>query len=214
MMKSSCRGHARTILAVAAMVVLAPTVSTVAEISKQERTQLVSLLTSSRDEVLAEAAKLSDAQWSFKSGPDRWSVGEVVEHLALAEPFLFDSQQKMMTGTAATPEQLKTAQSRDELILKVIPDRTKKVAAPEPLQPTKKIGTRADVLAAFRDRRAKTLEYASKTTDDLRGRVSDSPLGPLDGYQWLLFIGAHTQRHLAQIREVKADAQFPKAAAP
>ena len=26
----------------------------------------------------------------------------------------------------------------------------------------------------------------------------------MDGYQWLLFLAAHTERHIAQIREVQA----------
>jgi hypothetical protein len=197
-------------LALSALVALAATAPSAAEISAQERDRVVKYLTSTRDQVIAEASGLSDAQWSFKQAPDRWSVGEVVEHLTLAETFIFDLQQKTMAGDAATPEQLKGAQGRDEAVLKLIPDRTKRVSAPEPLQPVKRLGTRAEVLAMYRERRGKTIDYAGKTTDDLRSRVAQSPLGSLDGYQWLLFIGAHTERHLAQIREVKADALFPK----
>ena len=192
------------------MLVVASTSPTTAEISSEDRAKLVKYLTSTRDQVLAEAGKLSDAQWSFKPGPDRWSVGEVVEHLALAEPFIFEMQQKLVAGPAATPEQLKAAQGRDDSIMKMIADRTKKANAPEPIQPTTRLGKKAEVLAAFRDRRAKTLVYAGKTTDDLRARVGDSPIGPTDAYQWLLFLGAHTERHLAQIKEVKSHAEFPK----
>jgi DinB superfamily len=204
------RLHSATLTATAIVLVFAASAPTAADLSAQEREKLVKYLTTTRDQVLAEAAKLSDAQWNFKPGPDRWSVGEVVEHLALAEPFIFDMQQKAMSGPAATAEQLAAAKGKDDVVLKVIPDRTKKAQAPEPLQPGARLGGRAEVLAAFRERRGKTLEYAGKTNDDLRGRVGDSPLGPLDGYQWLLFIGAHNERHLGQIREVKADAQFPK----
>ena len=200
----------RTLTAVATVLLLASAAPVAQEISSQERGKLVQYLTSTRDQVLAEAGKLSDTQWSFKPAPDRWSVGEVVEHLALAESFIFDQQQKTMAGTAATAEQRAAAPGTDDMLLKRIPDRTQKANAPEPLQPGKRLGTRAEVLAAFKDRRAKTIDYASKTADDLRGRVGESPLGPLDGYQWLLFIGAHTERHLGQIREAKADAQFPK----
>ena len=53
-------------------------------------------LTTTRDQMIAETEKLSDAQWNFKAGPDRWSVGEVVEHLALAESFLAEARQKAM----------------------------------------------------------------------------------------------------------------------
>ena len=199
-------------LTAAALVLLfAPAAPLAQEISSQERAKLVQYLTTTHDQVLAEAANLSDAQWSFKPAPDRWSVGEVVEHLALAEPFIFELQQKTMAGPAASAEQRAAAQGKDEVLLKKIPDRTQKANAPEPLQPGARIGSRAEVLAAFKERRAKTLDYAKKTSDDLRGRVGDSPLGPVDGYQWLLFIGAHTERHLGQIREVKTHAQFPKA---
>jgi hypothetical protein len=95
----------------------------------------------------------------------------------------------------------------------VIPDRTKKAQAPEPLQPTTtaKLGGQAETIAAFKDRRTKTIDYATSTKDNLRGQVGDSPIGPLDAYQWLVFMAAHSERHLAQIKEVKADPKFPKA---
>jgi hypothetical protein len=95
------------------------------EITSAERARLVQLLTSSRDQVLAESEKLTDAQWSFKAGPDRWSVGEVVEHLALAEPLLFGMEQKVMTGPPATPEQKAAASGKDDMILKMVADRAK-----------------------------------------------------------------------------------------
>ena len=133
-----------------------------------------------------------------------------MEHLALAESFIFDSQQKTVAAPAAPADKIAGAKGKDELVLKVIPDRTQKAQAPEPIQPGKRIGNQQAVLAAFRDRRGKTIGYAKQTKDDLRVHVADSPLGPLDAYQWLLFIGAHTERHLAQLKEVKAHAQFPK----
>ena len=44
----------------------------------------------------------------------------------------------------------------------------------------------------------------------LRGRVRPHPLfGPWDGFQWLLATGSHTARHNDQIREIKADVNFP-----
>lgn len=201
----------KRMLAVAMMIiVLTPAVPWGEQISKQDRDKLVEYLARTRDQVLAETEKLSDAQWNFKSGPDRWSVGEVVEHLALAESFLGDTRQKIMSGPPPTAEQLSGAKGKDELILKAIPDRTQKVQAPEPIQPKQRFGPRSKVMAAFRERRAQTLDYAQKTTDDLRSRVGDSPLGPLDAYQWLLFTAAHNERHLGQIREVMADPKFPK----
>jgi hypothetical protein len=200
----------RIFLAAIAVLILAPAIPSGAEISKQDRDAVVKYLSTTRDQVIAETEKLSDAQWNFKAGPDRWSVGEVVEHLALAESFLGDTRQKIMAGPAPTADQLAKAKGQDAVILKAIPDRTQKVQAPEPIQPKQRLGPRAKVAAAYRERRAQTIDYAQKTTDDLRSRVGDSPLGPLDGYQWLLFVAAHNERHLGQIREVKAHPNFPK----
>ena len=202
--------YSRQFAAAAAFVALASAAPRADEISAQDRTKVVQYLTATRDQVIAESAQLSEAQWNFKAAPDRWSVGEVVEHLALTEEFLRGLQQKTVSGPVATAEQRAATKGKDETILKAIPDRTQKAQAPEPLRPTMKLGSQADVVKAFRERRGKTLDYAGKTTDDLRAHVAESPIGPVDAYQWLLFIGAHTERHLAQIREVKATAQFPK----
>ena len=58
--------------------------------------------------------------------------------------------------------------------------------------------------------RGKTIAYL-EATPDLRAHVVDSPIGqPLDAYEWLLFIAAHSERHTKQILEVKADPNFPK----
>jgi DinB superfamily len=194
----------------AALLLLAPAAPFAQEMSKPERDQVVKYLTSMRDQVVSESEKLTDAQWNFKSAPDRWSVGEVVEHLALAESFLFDLQQKTVGGPEAPADKRAETKGKDEVIIKVLPDRTKRAQAPEPLQPGARLGSRAEVLAAFKERRAKTIAYASTTKDNLRSRVSDSPLGPVDAYQWLLFAAAHSERHLAQLREVKADPNFPR----
>ena len=204
------RSHVKRVLIFAIALGLVPAAGRAQEITAADRDKLVQHLTTTRDQVIAESAKLSDAQWNFKAAPDRWSVGEVVEHLALAETFLYGAHQKAMAGPAATAEQRAATKGKEEIILKAIPDRTKKVQAPEPLQPKTSLGGRQQAIAAFRDRRTATLTYATKTTDDLRSRVMDSPIGPVDAYQWLLFVSAHSERHLAQLREVKAHAQFPK----
>jgi len=65
---------------------------------------------------------------------------------------------------------------------------------------------------AFNARRDALIALANKTPEsELRSHVSGpSPMGDLDGYQWMLFMAAHTRRHIAQIEEVKADPCFPK----
>jgi hypothetical protein len=57
------------------------------------------------------------------------------------------------------------------------------------------------MLRAFQAARATLLTFAATTRDDLRASAGPHPyLGPLDRYQWALFLGAHVDRHVAQIR--------------
>ncbi len=63
-------------------------------------------------------------------------------------------------------------------------------------------------LEAFRKLRAEMLEYVRTTEDDLRSHLV--PKEDVDAYQWILEISAHTQRHILQIREIKANPNFSK----
>ena len=108
----------------------------------QERDKIVKYLTTTRDQVIAESEGLSDAQWAFKPATDRWSVGEVVEHLALAErSSSICSRRRWRVRRRARRAQRRTEPGR--MVSKWLPDRTKKAIAPEPIQPKTRLGTRA-----------------------------------------------------------------------
>ena len=51
------------------------------------------------------------------------------------------------------------------------------------------------------------LALAKTSQEDLRGRPFMG--GGQDVYQWFLMISTHSQRHILQIREVKAHANYP-----
>ena len=178
-------------------------------LSKEELTRAVEYLEKTRAGVLASTKGLSDAQWNFKPAPTRWSVAEVTEHIAAAEDLLMSliHDQVMVAPARTEPADVKAL---DDLVLQAIPDRTHKLQAPEPLIPTNRFHTPADSLKHFQESRAKTIEFL-KTTAGLRDHALDSPMGKkLDGYQWVLFIAGHSERHTKQINEVKADPNFPK----
>jgi uncharacterized damage-inducible protein DinB len=178
-------------------------------LSKEELTRAVEYLDKTRDGVIAATKDLSDAQWSFKPAPERWSVAEVTEHIAAAEDMLMGLiQGQVMTAPART--EATDVKAIDELVLQAIPDRSHKLKAPEPLIPTNRFNTPTDSLKHFKESRAKTVSFLNETKG-LRDHAIDSPLGKkLDGYEWVLFIAAHSDRHTKQINEVKADPNFPK----
>ncbi|MGA9306251.1 MAG: DinB family protein [Candidatus Sulfotelmatobacter sp.] len=182
-----------------------------ATLTPQEREFALKSLQATRDKFLQSIAGLSEKQWTFKPGPDRWSVGEVSEHIAVSESALLALVQKQLMGSPAAPEKREQVKGKDEMILQKIPDRSHKAQAPEFLRPTGRWATEADLTKAFEESRKVTMDYVRTTNDDLRDHFFDHPVfGTLDGYQWLLLLSAHSERHTAQIEEVKADPNFPK----
>ncbi len=178
-------------------------------LTSAERTRALKYLEKTRAGFFAATKGLTPAQWNFKPATNRWSVAEVTEHIAAAEDFLRGMiQDKVLKAPPrAEAEDLKAL---DEMVLQKIPDRSVKAQAPEPLQPNNRFGSPKESLKHFKASRAETVALL-KATPDLRDHALESPLGKkLDGYQWLLFLAAHSERHTKQINEVKADANFPK----
>src|SRR3981081_4120741 len=66
----------------------------------QERANVVQLLKDSRKEMIDAVKDLTDQQWNWKPAPDRWSVGEVAEHIVLAEGSLFARLQAALDNPA------------------------------------------------------------------------------------------------------------------
>ncbi len=178
-------------------------------LSPEERDKALKYLETTRANVVEVTKGLSSAQWNFKPAPDRWSVAEVTEHIAAAEDFLMGMvTEKVMKAPART--EADDVKAIDEQVLKAVPDRTNKVQAPEPLQPTNRYGSPEASLKHFEESRGKTIEFL-KSTNDLREHAADSPFGKkMDGYEWVLFVAAHSERHTKQINEVKTDPNFPK----
>src|SRR5256885_7128040 len=161
--------------------------------SQADKERALQYLELTKKGVLDATKGLSDAQWNFKAGPDRWSVAEVMEHLAAAEDMLRGMIQGQLMKSAAVPgrsaEEIKKG---DESVLAMVPDRSHKAQAPEPLKPTNRFGSPAAAQKHFLESRAETEDYL-KNTSGLREHVGDSPLGKLDGYEFILFTAAHSE---------------------
>lgn len=177
-------------------------------LTQADRERAVKYLQQTRDGVVAATKGLSEAQLNYKPAADRWSVAETLEHIALSEDFLFQYVAEKIMKAPPGPADRDTAKI-DAMVLAVIPDRSHKAHAPSALVPTGR-WTPGETRDRFLKSRTKTIEFL-ESTPDLREHVADSPLGqPLDAYEWLLFIAAHSERHTKQILEVKADPNFPK----
>ncbi len=91
--------------------------------TQADRDRAIQYLEKTRQGVLDSTKRLSPEQWTFKPAPDRWSVAEVMEHIAAAEDLLYGMIQEQAMKAPARPagEDVKAI---DELVLTAIPDRT------------------------------------------------------------------------------------------
>ena len=185
------------------------TVVSAQEVTQTEKERALQYLESTKANLLESTKSLSEAQWNFKPGPDRWSIAQVMEHIAASEDFIRDSllKEKVMISAAGPPN--RDVKKIDEAVVMMIPDRTHKAQAPGPLVPNNRFGSPEGSLKHFLESRATTEQYL-KTTAGLRDHVMDGPVGKMDGYEFILFIAAHSERHTKQIEEVKADPNFPR----
>ena len=179
-------------------------------INKEERKVANDFLKETKKGVWDAFQGLSDAQLKFKPAPDRWSVEDCLKHIAITEQMLWG----MVEGglkQPATPEKRADIKAKDEDVIKNIEDRTTKVKTFAPMEPVNTpYKSAAEAWESFSKNRDKLIEYVNTTNDDLRNHVNTLPIGSFDSYQMILFIGAHSNRHMQQINEVKADPNFPK----
>ena len=180
-------------------------------LSPAERDHAVAELESSRKAFVEATTGLSEAQWNFKPGPDRWSIAECAEHIGVTETFILQLITEQALKAPAEPEKRALVQGKDSSLITMVVDRTAKFKAPEAIQPTRRWTTSGEITKNVLESRARTIEFVSTTQEDLRDHFIDHPVfKTLDTYQWILLTSGHMRRHTAQILEVKADPNFPK----
>ena len=175
-----------------------------ASMTKGERERLIAHLQMTEAWLADETSHLSREQLEYHPSPEQWSVIDVVEHLNLAEPVYWrqfhDALKQPVTGEKPRVGDL------DVLWYGV--DRTvHQKTSPNKVPKSGSTDLKAR-LDAFRKLHGEMLDYTRGSNDDLRGRLIDKE--GTDAYQWLLMISTHAQRHILQIREIKASPGFPK----
>ena len=169
-----------------------------------DRQRLLAHLEMTESWLVTEVQGLSEGQLRFRMTPESWSITDVVEHLAIAEPQYW----KQLQDSTKQPPNTQKLEATDAAILWYGIDRTKRATTGEARVPTGKVADVDEPLGRFRKLRATMTEYATATTDDLRSRKLLE--GNMDVYQWFLMISTHAQRHILQIREIKAHAGYPR----
>ena len=138
--------------------------------------------------------------------PDRWSPAEVVHHVVIVERNITRLLQRLIAEARGHEPESETSS-----ILAILqPDRAtvraRRISTSDANQPRDTDPER--VWSEFETTR-NALKDVVATADGLAMAKVAAPhpaLGPLNGYGWIAFTGAHAARHAAQIREDSATA--------
>lgn len=153
--------------------------------------QAMQFFVSASERFGAQCGSALPRQWRHRTSPSDWSMGDVAEHLTIANGNI---AKRLLTLNPL-------GERRSEVIDDEIPylfyrgDEPPNVATPSGTWSS--WADHADVYG----RSVSAIREAIETARyDLRTHGAAHPaFGMLDGVQWLLFSGAHTERHRSQL---------------
>lgn len=167
--------------------------------------------TAAREALCEQVKGLTEAQLSFRPTPDKWSIGEILDHLCLAEQSIsrtLSKIQQIAAGRGLIGE-AETMEGMPHRINLEIYNRA--VAAPDSVRPSAERPL-DQLLSSLRESRERMLEVASRVDGRMVTKVAirHFQLGELDFYQWLALEAAHESKHLVQICRIKSHSGFPR----
>ncbi len=175
---------------------------------------MLDFLRDSEADFLGRVAAVSDAQWAWKPKPERWSVGECVEHIVLSNEALLGSAREAL-ASPANPEWEEKTRGKAELLLRVMPNRgpagSGGATAPQEIRPTGSAG-RQELIGRFRTLYAELREMVQTTEAPLKAHTVEHPFpffNTLSAYDWILYVPLHTIRHTRQMIEVMETDGYP-----
>jgi hypothetical protein len=148
-----------------------------------------------------------DGVMTARPGSDRWSVAEVLEHLALVESTFACRMGEAIAAAAAAglgPERAERVPLPESLAA-ILANRSKRRDAPQAVRPTGRLDP------------ARAWAAVERTRDEVRDALTQADgralstvtyphpfFGSLTAYQWVELLAAHRDRHTMQIREAVA----------
>ena len=164
-------------------------------------------------ELEAAVAGLSQSQWSFKPGSDKWSIADIIEHLIVSEEqYLAEVRGAMFAP--ARPELAARTKGNDQRVIDFMDQETPHVAI-QLAQPMGRFASPLRLIEVMRQHRRMAIEMIESIPEtELRNhfifRGKGSELEIRDVYQFLLTQARHTPRHILQIHRNQADSRYPR----
>jgi len=178
--------------------------------TEADRKYLLDNLTRSRDELIRETKDLTKEQWNFKESGERWSINQIVEHIATWE-LLMSHDISRMLAKGPQPE-LATKARPDSINLNFIMEEKQHISTEytKPFTYTVPMGLNdlKSNVAWLLKMRNESIGYVGTTQDDLR--MYFLPGRPNNIHQVYITLFGHTDRHLRQLKKVKQHPNYPK----
>jgi hypothetical protein len=169
----------------------------------EQRWEAIELLQATRDEFAVRVDDIAERLWHLVPATGGWSLAQVAEHVTLVEVSTGKLIARKLFVEPAPEDVLAETRGNEAKLLGRVLDRTTRLEAPEFVSPKGRWPTRAELVSAFLTSREMVIIQLSDPTRDLRRYAAPHPLiGPLDGYQWGMFLSLHLQRHLVQMEEI------------
>lgn len=170
----------------------------------------VTLIAGELTRVMAEYDAILDtlAPSESDAAPDgQWSPVQIIWHLSKVQHWVTRGIEQ---GAAELPRMatIPPGPSPDRLLESIdrfpVRDRTRKVEAPEGIRPPRGLDLAAE-RARWREGREALVALLQRLGPMLTSVKAAHPMfGPLDGWQFALFVARHEERHLDQLRELLA----------
>ena len=186
----------------------------------EDRELILAELNRTTDEIKAEISGLTQEQWNFREAPDRWNIGEIIEHLEMQNQLHF----REISVTSKAPQYIQYRQiteGQDSYFTKYTTDATPGQAQWF-LEPLGQFSTWEEGENAFLRARDHLYDFVETTEVDLRRQftfrtevegksIDEISIGQVRDLHQLLLTGiAHTDRHLRQIRNIKSHPDYPR----
>ncbi|MEW9673476.1 DinB family protein [Ammoniphilus sp. 3BR4] len=151
-----------------------------------------------RNNLVKEITSLSYTQFNGRPGMNKWSIAQVCHHLVLVE-------QATIKAIAWGLKEVDNTQ-KERKNIHLILDRTKKIKAPNIVEPDVEPFEVQSIIDLLNDSRKKLLTFLSTIEDKsilAEKSVKHPAFGELPLDQWIEQIYLHEKRHIEQIKEIK-----------
>jgi hypothetical protein len=169
-------------------------------------TEIFDEIDRTRGRLLQTVESLNDDQQGFRPAPDKWSIAQLCEHLSIVEGNVAGLVARLLGKVEESGQTRTDADAFAPVTIEEHVEQTRavKLNAPESVRPGDSRPL-AESLASLRDSRAAlhALRPRLERIDGHAARFPHPAWGPLNLYQWLLFIAAHEERHIIQIEALK-----------